>query len=369
MPNLGVAAACRAVVLCCLLQQPQSPGSAMKLDIFNHLFPKPFYDRMVEVLPDAKDMFNRVRKVPSIVDLDVRFRMMDQFDDYAQVICLSGPPVENFCEPKLAAELAKIANDEQAALVAKYPDRFLGFIACLPMNDIDAAVKEAKRAVDRLGAVGVQIYTNINGAPVYTKATEPLFDLMAEYDLPIWMHPIRGADTPDYKTEKKSHFEIWWTFGWPYETSVAMSHMVFNGLFDKHPDIKIITHHMGGMIPYFEGRVGPGWDQLGTRTSDEDYFSIVKNMKAKGKRPVDYFKNFYADTAMFGAFEGTKTGLHFFGVEHCLYASDMPFDPEKGTAYIRWTNEIIDRLDLSPFERHAIYEGNARKLLKLDRNT
>jgi aminocarboxymuconate-semialdehyde decarboxylase len=340
----------------------------MKLDIFCHLFPRPFYDRMVEVLPDAKDMFNRVRHVPSIVDLDVRFRMMDMFDEYAQVICLSGPPVENFCTPKQAAELAKIANDEQAALVTKYPDRFLGFIACLPMNDIDAAVKEARRAIDKLGAVGVQIYTNINGRPVYTKETEPLFDLMAEYDLPIWMHPIRGPEMADYIGEEKSHYEIWWTFGWPYETSVAMAHFVFGGLFDKHPNIKIITHHMGGMVPYFEGRVGPGWDQLGTRTTDEDYFPLVRKMKAKGKRPVDYFKNFYADTAMFGAFEGTKTGLKFFGVDHCLYASDMPFDPEKGTAYIRWTNEIVDRLDLSPFERHAIFEGNARKLLKLDRN-
>jgi predicted TIM-barrel fold metal-dependent hydrolase len=340
----------------------------MKLDIFNHLFPKGYYDRMQEALPNGRDMFKRVRNVPSLVDLDVRFAMMDQFDEYQQIICLPGPPVENFAEPKVAAELAKIANDEQAALVSRHPDRFLGFIACLPMNDIAAAVTEAKRAIDKLGAVGVQIYTNINGAPVYSKTTEPLFDLMAEYDLPIWMHPIRGADMPDYKTEKKSHYEIWWTFGWPYETSVAMSHMVFGGLFDKHPDIKIITHHMGGMIPYFEGRVGPGWDQLGSRTSDEDYSPLIRNMKAKGKRPVDYFKNFYADTALFGALEATRTGLKFFGVEHCLYASDMPFDPEKGTAFIRWTNEIMEHLDLSPFERHAIYEGNARRLLKLDRN-
>ena len=91
-------------------------------------------------------------------------------------------------------------------------------------------------------------------------------------------------------------------------------------------------------------------------------------MKAKGKRPVDYFKLFYADTALFGALEATKCGLKFFGSERSLFASDMPFDPEKGTAFIRWTIEIFDRLDLSPFERHAIYEGNARRLCKLDGN-
>ena len=66
-------------------------------------------------------------------------------------------------------------------------------------------------------------------------------------------------------------YEIWWTFGWPYETSAAMARLVFSGLFDRHPGLKIIVHHMGAMIPYFEGRVGYGWDQLGLRTSDEDY--------------------------------------------------------------------------------------------------
>ncbi|MDP2973200.1 MAG: amidohydrolase family protein, partial [Deltaproteobacteria bacterium] len=192
--------------------------------------------------------------------------------------------------------------------------------------------------------------------------TMPLFDLMAELDRPIWMHPARGADFPDYKSEPKSHYEIWWTFGWPYETSVAMAHLVFSGLFDRHPDIKIITHHLGGMIPYFVGRVGPGWDQLGTRTSDEDYTLVLKKLK----RPhLDYFKLFYADTAMFGAREATICGLKFFGPERVLFGSDSPFDPEKGSAYIRWTIEIIDSLEISSADRQAIYEGNARRLLKL----
>jgi predicted TIM-barrel fold metal-dependent hydrolase len=158
--------------------------------------------------------------------------------------------------------------------------------------------------------------------------TLPLFELMAKLDLPIWLHPARGADFPDYQKEKKSHYEIWWTFGWPYETSVAMAHIVFEGLFDRFPELKIITHHMGGMIPYFEGRVGPGWDQLGKRTSDVDYTKLLRKLK---KRPVDYFRLFYADTALFGAWEATRCGLRFFGPERVLFASDSPFDPEKGS--------------------------------------
>ena len=334
----------------------------MKIDIFNHIFPRTYFDKMVEVLPSGKDMHKRVRDIPCIVDLDERFRIMDKFGDYAQILCLGAPPIEVYGPPPLSTEMAKIANDGMAELVTKYPKRFPGFIASLPMNDPEGLLTEARRAVKDLGAVGVQIFTNVLGRPLDKPETMPLFDLMAELDLPIWIHPARGADFADYKSETKSHYEIWWTFGWPYETSAAMAHLVFAGLFDKHPNIKIITHHMGAMIPYFEGRVGPGWDQLGTRTSDVDYTLLLKQLK---KRPVDYFKMFYADTAVFGSMPATNCGLAFFGADKILFASDSPFDPEKGSAYIRWTIDIIDKLDITPAERAAIYEGNARKLLKL----
>jgi len=334
----------------------------MKIDIFNHIFPKSFYDKMLTVAPNAKDINKRVRNIPCIVDLDERFRIMDRFKDYVQIICLPNPPIESLASPPLSTELAKLANDGMAELVRKYPDRFPGFIASLPMNDPEGLLKEARRAIIDLKAVGVQIFTNVSGRPLDKPETMPLFDLMAELDRPIWMHPARGADFPDYKGEPKSHYEIWWTFGWPYETSVAMAHLVFSGLFDRHPDIKIITHHLGGMVPYFEGRVGPGWDQLGARTSDEDYALILKKLK----RPhLEYFKLFYADTAMFGAREATICGLKFFGPERILFGSDSPFDPEKGSAYIRWTIELIDSLEISSADRQAIYEGNARRLLKL----
>jgi uncharacterized protein len=334
----------------------------MKIDIFNHIFPRTYFDKMVEVLPSGKDMHKRVRDIPCIVDLDERFRIMDKFGDYAQILCLGAPPIEVYGPPPLSTEMAKIANDGMADLATKYPKRFPGFIASLPMNDPEGLLAEARRAVKDLGAVGVQIFTNVLGRPLDKPETMPLFDLMAELDLPIWLHPARGADFPDYKSETKSHYEIWWTFGWPYETSAAMAHLVFAGLFDKHPNIKIITHHMGAMIPYFEGRVGPGWDQLGSRTSDVDYTLLLKQLK---KRPVDYFKMFYADTAVFGSMPATNCGLAFFGADKILFASDSPFDPEKGSAYIRWTIDIIDKLDITPAERAAIYEGNARKLLKL----
>jgi len=141
-----------------------------------------------------------------------------------------------------------------------------------------------------------------------------------------------------------------------------MSRLVFSKTFDRLPDLKVITHHAGGMIPFFEGRVGPGWDQLGARTSDVDYKVLLKELK---HRPLDYFKMFYADTATFGSRMAILSAIDFFGVEHVLFASDAPFDPEGGPMYIRETIDIIDKLEISESDRRAIYQDNAVNLLGL----
>jgi aminocarboxymuconate-semialdehyde decarboxylase len=334
-----------------------------KLDAFNHFFPEAFYRKMLEVAGTHKDMGKRIRNIPLLHDLDGRFRVMDRFGgDYRQILSLPSPPIEAFAGPRDAIELARIANDGLADLVRKHPDRFPAFVASLPMNAPDALLVEARRAMDDLGACGVQVFSNVNGGPLTAPELLPLFDLMAEYDRPIWIHPARGADRADYRTENTSQFEIWWTLGWPYETSVAMARIVFAGLFDRHPNLKIITHHMGGMIPYFEGRVGHGWDQLGTRSSDVDYTKVLATLK---RRPIDYFRLFYADTALFGAAAGTACGLSFFGPERVLFASDTPFEPEPGI-YIRETMDVIDALPISAGDRARIYAGNTRALLKLE---
>ena len=334
-----------------------------KLDIFNHIFPQSFFELMMEIAPEHRDMGKRVRGVPMLVDLDERFRVMDLFGEYQQILSLASPPLEALAGPEDAERLAKAANDGMADLCKRYPERFPGFAASLPMNSPDGLLEEARRSLSDLGARGVQIFSNAAGKPLDAPEILPLFDLMAEFDLPIWLHPARGASHPDYLTETKSQYEIWWTFGWPYETSVAMARIVFAGLFDKHPGLKIITHHMGAMIPYFEGRVGPGWDQLGSRTSDEDLTLVTDRLQ---KRPFDYFKMFYADTAVFGARAATECGLSFFGPDRVVFASDSPFDPEKGPMYIRETIKILDDLDLSESDREKIYRGNALKLLNLN---
>ncbi len=336
----------------------------MRIDIFAHILPDEYFQRILKVQSRAAaNLQKRVSAIPSIHDMNVRFKMMDQFPDYVQVICLAAPAVESLGTPEATPDFARFGNDCMAELVARHPDRFAGFIAALPMNAPEAALRELERAIDQLGARGVQFYSNVNGRPLDRPEFEPLFAAMAERDLPIWIHPERNSTFADYVDESDSRFEMWFIFGWPYETSVAMARIVFAGYFDKYPNLKIITHHGGAMIPFFSGRVGPGLDQLGARTPDPQKPALTQH-HLRG-RPYDYFKKFYADTALFGAPHAIRCSLDFFGADHVLFASDMPFDPEKGTQFIRTTIADLDSLGLDPATRKAIDEGNARRLLHL----
>lgn len=334
----------------------------MRIDAFTHFYPARYYRRMEEVGAGLKDMFRRARAVRSIHDLDARLAVVAQFADYAQILSLPMPTLETVSKgnPDIALELARIGNDGLAELVAKHPRQFPAFVAQAPLSAGDAGVAEVERAITKLGAVGAQIFSNVGGKPLDRPEFEPFFAAMSRLDRPIWLHPARGAEHPDYLDEKQSLYEIWWTFGWPYETSAAMARLVFSRTLDKYPDLKIIAHHLGAMVPYFEGRVGPGWDQIGKRTTDHDYFALLKSLR---KRPLDYFKqDFYADSAVFGSRSATVCGLDFYGAERVLFASDCPFDPEGGPGYIRETLEILDTLDIPESDRAKIYRGNIERL-------
>jgi predicted TIM-barrel fold metal-dependent hydrolase len=332
----------------------------LKIDVFNHIFPKPFFDRLQEVLVN-RGAVKRWLHIPFLYDLDVRFRTLEQFGpDYRQILSLSAPPIESINPDRgITLDLARLANDSMADLVGRHPARFPGFIASLPLNYPDESVAELERSVRELGALGVQLFSNVNGLPLDDPRFWPLFETADRLRCPILLHPARGAGFADYPGETKSLYEIWWTFGWPYETSVAMQRLVFSRLFDRLPAIRILAHHLGAMIPYFEGRIGYGLDQLGARTADEDYGALLASLP---KRPYDYFKMFWADTAVFGSRSATECGLKFFGHEQVVFASDAPFDPEGGALYIRETLKVIDSLDIADANRRKIYQSNAEQL-------
>lgn len=334
----------------------------MKIDVFPHIFPRRFYERMLEVAPPHLYMQKRVRGIPVLADLEERLRIMDHYEGYVQVLTLASPPIEALGGPDLTPELARLANDGMAEIVAKHPDRFPGFVASLPMNNPEAALGEIDRAVGQLGATGIQIFSNVNGRPLDEPEFLPIFERMAALGLPIWLHPARPATFADYPSEQRSKYDLWWAFGWPYETTIAMGRIVFAGLFDRWPGLTIIIHHMGAMLPYFEGRAAHGLDQLGTRTEDPGDAAALGRLQ---KRPLDYFRMFYADTALFGARHAMECGLAFFGADRVLFGTDMPFDPEKGAGFIRRTIEAMERMPTTAEEKAKIYEGNARRLLRL----
>lgn len=333
----------------------------MKIDAFCHVLPRPYYDRLQRIQSErAANLLKRTAPIKSLYDMDERLRVIDPFDDYAQIISLAAPQIEALGEPAEAAELARIGNDAMAELVRSGDDRFIGFVAGLPLNDVDASLTEIDRAVNDLGALGIQIYTHVNGEAWDHPKFEPIFARMAELDRPIWVHPSRNSSWPDYPlTEDKSKFEVWWTLGWPYDTSVFMARLVFSGVLQRYPDLRVITHHAGGMIPFFSGRVGPGWDSFGARTPDEEAELVDSPLEG---RPIDSFYKFYADTAVFGAPHALQCSYEFFGVDHMLFSSDMPFDPVQGQ-FIRDTISDMEALRCTDEERQQIYEGNARKLL------
>jgi aminocarboxymuconate-semialdehyde decarboxylase len=175
------------------------------------------------------------------------------------------------------------------------------------------------------------------------------------------VHPIRGPNHPDYATEDASEHEIWFTFGWPYETSACMTRLVYSGLFDRNPDQKIITHHMGGMIPFFANKIALGFEQIFAENGKNPHAERA-GLK---KDPLDYFRLLYADTALNGSAASTACGHAFFTTAHSVFATDAPFDRRGGRDFIEGTIAAVDALDIPDDERAMIYAGNARKLLKL----
>jgi uncharacterized protein len=330
------------------------------IDVFNHFVPPAYFERVRRLVPDqpVATAFPRLR---TLWDVDARLRLLDEFGDgYAQVLSLANPPLELLGPPDATPELARLANDGLAEVCRRYPQRFPTFIASLPMNNVDAALAEIDRAVTSLGARGVQVFTNIAGKPLSAPEFRPVFARMTEHDLPVWVHPMRGPQFPDYASEQTSADEIWFTFGWPYETTACMARLIYAGLFDEIPNAKIITHHMGGMIPYFAGRIGLGFRQIFFGTPERN--PLAEGLK---RAPAEYYRMLYADTALNGDVAATRCGHAYFGTPRCLFATDAPFDAEQGRGLIAKTIAAVDALDIPEDERARIFSGNARALLRL----
>ena len=335
----------------------------MIIDLYSHFITPDYLHALQQRYKDT-GLAKRLGEIRALWDIEARGRVLERFPDVRQVVTPGLPGPEQLAGPEDSPALARLANDGLAATVAAHPDMFTGFVAALPLNNVPAALVEMDRAINELGARGIEIKTNINGRALDDPEFLPLFEHAVErHDITIWMHPVRPAGFTDYAAEPKSRYEIWQVMGWPYETTAAMARIVFAGLFDRFPTMRILTHHCGGMLPFFGGRAETLWAQLGSRTVDEDYSGVLAGLK---KPFMDYFRMFYGDTVLGGSVSALKCGLEFFGPEHVTFASDTPFDPEGGPMFIRKGIASIRAAGLSDTDRDALLEGNARRLLKLD---
>ncbi|MFZ9626648.1 MAG: amidohydrolase family protein [Burkholderiaceae bacterium] len=333
------------------------------IDIFNHVMP-PAYLELVKAHSKEPGMVKRMSNLRMLWDIEHRVAMLrEQFPQVQQVLTLGLPAPELIGDASQSPEFARVANDGMADMVRQYPGEFPAFVASLPMNNVAAALAEMDRAIGQLGARGIQIISSVAGRPLDDPEFFPVFERATRHhDVPIWMHPARPATRADYAGEPKSRYEIWQVLGWPYETSAAMARIVFSGMLQRLPEMRIITHHCGGMIPYFAGRAETLWAQLGSRSADGDEADVLRRLE---KPPIEYFKMFYGDTVLGGAAAPLACGLAFFGPDRVVFASDCPFDPEEGPMFIREGIASIESLKLSDNDARKIYFGNAARLLKL----
>ncbi len=329
----------------------------LRIDIGSHILPEKYKKALDKAAPGHVQQ-NINNMLPTLWDLDLRFRIMDKYD-VMHVLTLSRPPIEEvIANPRKALDLTKLANDEIADLVFKYPHRFPAAVASVALTTIDASLKELERAIVDLKFRGVQIYTHVNDKPLDSPDFEPLWEMMARYKLPVWIHPTHGVTSDDYRSEKGTKYGTAGTFGWPYETTMAMTRLVFGGVLERWPGLKIITHHAGAFVPYYEERITAFQDLAEMQYKETHRLKLTL-------APIDYYKMFYADTALYGNMPALMLARSFFGTDHLLFGTDFPFAGHDGERVVRQTIDAIERMDIGDIEKKMIFEDNARKLIRL----
>ena len=330
-----------------------------KIDLFCHILPEKYlaaYAKKNKIILDQIEARSR-----ATTDINHRMKVMDRFPDVLQVVTIANPPLDRYLNPDDAAEVAKIGNDELAEILVKYPDKFAGAVACVSWNNIDAALQETDRAI-RMGLMGVQMTTRVAGEPIDRPQFKQMYEKMANYDLPIWIHPV-----PNDKLDQDTGI-----FSWPFETSMAMHHLVSMGIFLEYPNIKFITHHCGGMVPYFEHRIHWNMNSVKNPSAKAPAAPPGPGPQASGfsagrvsVRNVDeHFRKFYADTAVYGNTNALTCGYNFFGADHIVFGTDDPLgaDPAGLTGE---TIESVEKIAIPDAEKEKIFTHNAVSLLRL----
>jgi predicted TIM-barrel fold metal-dependent hydrolase len=297
---------------------------------------------------------------PALIDIEARIGVLDHNRINVNVL-VPVPWIEAFSkisgDPVLAAEAAKLMNDELAAVIATHPKRFRG-VAILPVVTPDVMLAELHRAVTQLGFVGAYVAVGPTAKRLDHPDYEHLFKALVDLDATLWLHPSRPPIIPDYPDEKLSKFYEWQLVGWPYDTTTAMFRIVFAGVFDRYPNLRVVTHHHGAFIPLLQARLANVWPALEP---------VGLPMPTSISKPyIDHFRKFYCDTAACGfAPKVLELAVDFFGPERVLFGSDAPFDVEDGRIFISETLRSIEAMQVPQNTRTALLSKNAQRILKI----
>ncbi len=327
----------------------QTKYSGEKIDLFCHILPPKYNEAFVN---KARRGFNYEanNSRPQLANLDLRLKTLDKFEGLKQVLTLGAPGVEA-AFPNDAVDMARMANDGMAEIVNKYPDRFVAAIASLPMNNVDAALREAERAFKDLKCKGIQVFSSINGKPLDSPEFFPIYEMMTKYDLPILIHPGREREVVDYPGEKAAKYMLFVMYAWPFETTMALGRLVYSGVMEKYPTLKIVAHHCGAMIPFFSARI-----QTVEAAGEGEIMKLTKP-------PEQYFKRIYGDTVLGANTSAMMCGYNFFSADHIVFSTDYPYTgADFGVAAVI---KGIEGMNITNEEKAKIFSKNVRQLLKL----
>lgn len=323
------------------------------IDAYAHVFPWRLIEALSEVSTGAELKALRSQSPHLFKDED-RVRYMDDHGFDVQVLVLARPPVWLGLERAQIHRLTRIANDSIAEFAARRPDRFVG-VGVLPVVD-EQMMAELDRLHGELGLKGVLIFTNVEGKPLDDESMWPLYDRAAELDLPIWIHPQHANFYPWIGRNVLDR-----ALGWPFDTSLAMARLVYGGVFEKHPEIKFVTHHMGGMVPYFAQRLAAFERSTMARYAQLGLGDGEVALTGSG---IDHFRRFHNDCISNGSVPALELAVSFFGPDRILFGTDFPFGPPDGS-WARDELRAVAEAQLSDADREKILHGNAERLLGL----
>ena len=298
-----------------------------KIDVFAHVLLPNYYNKMLEIdssIPKAYSFTN----IESLKDMKVRRNLWNK--KTKQIISYANVNAEDYCNKDLSARLAREANQELIECIKENKDMFLYGIGMLPFNNIEESLKILEEIKSSKELIGIQVFTRHLGKSIADKEFRPILKKSEELDLLVLLHPVFDERKPDNNI----------VFSWEYELSLAMMQLVQTNIFKQCPNIKIIVHHAGAMIPFFKGRID----------------NILKDKK-------DDFKKFYVDTAILGNSKALELTIDYFDIDHVLYGTDAPFGIMPNGA-AKEIEEAIDILPISIEDKEKIYNKNLKELIK-----